>query len=226
MQREIVAEIEGYQRVSEGARAVVDNWRPRIVVDPEWPLVALADACDINPDAIDPAIAYPNSTIFYVDISSVENGTGRFCGYNQIPSSEAPSRARREVCSNDVLLSTVRPNLRAFTIIKDAPERAVASTGFAVLRARRDIAESEFILASVCSDYAVSQMVSRMGKGAYPSINQSDVASIKIPLPPLATQQAIVAEIEAERGLVSANRELAARMEGRIAGAVGRVWGG
>ena len=43
-------------------------------------------------------------------------------------------------------------------------------------------------------------------------------------MPPLATQQAIVAEIEAERGLVSANRELAARMVGRIAGAVGRVW--
>ena len=47
-----------------------------------------------------------------------------------------------------------------------------------------------------------------------------------IPLPPLATQQAIVAEIEAERALVSANRELVERMEGRIAAAAGRVWGG
>ena len=38
VQREIVAEIEGYQRVIDGARAVVDNWRPHIAVDPEWPL--------------------------------------------------------------------------------------------------------------------------------------------------------------------------------------------
>ena len=65
-----------------------------------------------------------------------------------------------------------------------------------------------------------------MGKGAYPSINQSDVASIKIPLPPLEVQRAIVAGIEAERALVSANRELVERMEGRIAAAIGRVWGG
>ena len=43
VQREIVAEIEGYQRVIDGARAVVDNWRPRIAVDPEWPLVELGD---------------------------------------------------------------------------------------------------------------------------------------------------------------------------------------
>ena len=94
------------------------------------------------------------------------------------------------------------------------------------MRARHGESEPDFILASVCSDYAVDQMVSMMGKGAYPSINQSDVSSIKIPLPPLETQRAIVSEIEAERALVSANRELAERMEGRIAAAVGRVWGG
>ena len=37
-----------------------------------------------------------------------------------------------------------------------------------------------------------------------------------IPLPPLATQQAIVAEIEAEQTLVAANRELIARFEKKI----------
>ena len=41
VQREIVAEIEGYQRVIDGARAVIDNYRPQIVVDPEWPMVDL-----------------------------------------------------------------------------------------------------------------------------------------------------------------------------------------
>ena len=48
VQREIVAEIEGYQRVIDGARAVVDNYRPHIAVDPEWPMVALGDACEIK----------------------------------------------------------------------------------------------------------------------------------------------------------------------------------
>ena len=44
VQREIVAEIEGYQRVIDGARAVIDNYRPQIVVDPEWPMVTFAEA--------------------------------------------------------------------------------------------------------------------------------------------------------------------------------------
>ena len=41
VQREIVAEIESYQKVIDGARAVVESYRPHIVIDPEWPLVEL-----------------------------------------------------------------------------------------------------------------------------------------------------------------------------------------
>ncbi len=44
-------------------------------------------------------------------------------------------------------------------------------------------------------------------------INSDDLSAITFPLPPLATQQAIVAEIEAEQALVAANRELIARFE-------------
>ena len=39
VQREVVSEIEGYQRVIDGARAVVENYRPHIAIDPEWPMV-------------------------------------------------------------------------------------------------------------------------------------------------------------------------------------------
>ena len=46
VQKEVVAEIEGYQKVIEGARAVVDNYRPHIAVDPEWPKCSLGSLAD------------------------------------------------------------------------------------------------------------------------------------------------------------------------------------
>lgn len=61
--------------------------------------------------------------------------------------------------------------------------------------------------------------------GSMPNINQGIVESIPIPLPPLPTQRAIVAEIEAEQALVNANRELIRRMEATIKAAIDRVWG-
>ena len=68
-------------------------------------------------------------------------------------------------------------------------------------------------------------MVGIMEKGAYPSINQSDVAAIRFPLPPLETQQAIAAELETEQALVGANRDLIERFEKKIQAAIDRVWG-
>ncbi len=47
----------------------------------------------------------------------------------------------------------------------------------------------------------------------------------KVPLPPLATQQSIVAEIEAEQALVAANRELMERFEKKVQATLARVWG-
>ena len=64
-----------------------------------------------------------------------------------------------------------------------------------------------------------------MERGSYPSINQSDVASDRVPLAPLETQRLIVAEIETEETLVGANRELVERLERKIQAIISRVWG-
>ena len=47
IQQEIVAEIEGYQKIIDGARAVVENYKPQIQIDPEWEMVKLGDVCDV-----------------------------------------------------------------------------------------------------------------------------------------------------------------------------------
>jgi len=43
VQKEIVAEIEGYQKVIDGARAVLDNYHPHIPIHPDWPMVRLGE---------------------------------------------------------------------------------------------------------------------------------------------------------------------------------------
>ena len=62
-------------------------------------------------------------------------------------------------------------------------------------------------------------------QAAQKNINIEILKTVKIPLPALATQQAIVAEIEAEQALVNANRELIARFEKKIQTTLARVWG-
>lgn len=61
--------------------------------------------------------------------------------------------------------------------------------------------------------------------GIVKSTSMGVYKQVKLPLPPLATQQAIVAEIEAEQALVATNRELIARFEKKIQATLARIWG-
>lgn len=167
----------------------------------------LGDVCLINPDIRKPDDLDQSSPFFsYIDIECVENGSGKFLGAKRLLVSEAPSRARRGVMANDVLLSTVRPNLKAFTLLKEVPDRAIASTGFAVLRAKSEQISPGFLIYLLRHERAVEQMVGMMGKGAYPSINQSDVAQILVPLPPIEVQQEIAAEIAGYQKVIDGAR--------------------
>ena len=66
VQKEIVAEIEGYQKIIDGARAVVDNYRPHIAIDPDWPMVPFMEAPFEIIDG-DRGVNYPKKEDFSVD---------------------------------------------------------------------------------------------------------------------------------------------------------------
>jgi type I restriction enzyme M protein len=172
----------------------------------EYPHVTLSQICAINSETVNPAELYPGSFFNYIDISCVENQSGKFLGANRVATQEAPSRARRRVKPGDVLISTVRPNLKAFTILTEVPDRAIASTGFAVLRTQAERLLPEFLILMLRHEKSVDQMIGMMEKGAYPSINQADVESVKIPLPPLEVQKEIVAEIEGYQKVINGAR--------------------
>ena len=57
------------------------------------------------------------------------------------------------------------------------------------------------------------------------NLNAQLIRTVRIPLPDLATQRAIVAEIEAEQTLVAANSELVRRFEVKIKASIDRVYG-
>jgi restriction endonuclease S subunit len=123
----------------------------------------------------------------------------------------------------DVIISTVRPNLKAFYYFDQVPERAIVSTGFAVLRAKDHI-NPKYLYYMVLSDYLLNQMIASMGKGSYPSINQNDVRGLDIPMPDLQTQQAIVERIDNEQELISSARQLIALYELKIKKQIDKLW--
>lgn len=149
---------------------------------------SISSICVANPEQINPK-KEKNKLFRYIDIGSVSDGktttTKEFMG------SEAPSRARRLVCGNDVIISTVRPNLKAFAYITDDFNNFLVSTGFCVLRAIRQISDPRFIYQVISTDQFTNYLVSKTTGSNYPAVNYKDILDFKMIIPKLSEQETI-----------------------------------
>lgn len=144
----------------------------------------------------DPIRAPTNVVFRYVDISSVDQEAKVVREVQQIRSHEAPSRARQLVRQNDVLVSTVRPNLNAVAILPDDLAGATASTGFCVLRAKPDVLFPPYLFYWVRSPTFIRDMTSKATGASYPAVTDGTICDSRIPLPPLSEQKRIAAILD------------------------------
>lgn len=122
-----------------------------------------------------------DSKIRYIDISSVDNETNTVTGVTEYIFKDAPSRAQQCVKRGDILVSTVRPNLKNIAVNHLDGEDLVASSGFCVLRPKEGC--TGLIMAYILSDVFTEKMT-LVAKGTnYPAIHDSDILDYKIRLP-------------------------------------------
>jgi type I restriction enzyme M protein len=229
IQQEIVAEIEGYQKIIDGARQVVENYQPRIAVQPDWPMMELGDIILGKPKN-----GYSGTPVAYetklkvLSLSATTSGKLDISKYKFLDeeiSEDSPCRCRRD----DIYLQ--RGNTKELVgtaAIFDCDETNFVYPDL-MIRVQGDETKvlSRYLLhvlqSASARDYLTRNAVG--AAGSMPKINQGIVERIPVPLPGLETQRAIVAEIEAEQALVDASKQLIARFEAKIKTAINRVWG-
>lgn len=201
--------IASKERVAEQDYILVgERYKVDKSLDTTYPVVPLSDICEINAENKNPTLAFGDDEFIYIDISSVENGTGKVDFSNKIKGTDAPSRAKRAVKKGDILFSTVRPNLKAYGYVeREDCDCCVASTGFAVISAK-SVVLSKYVYYMLYSEPVQTQLSSMMGKGAYPSVNQKDVSQIQIPLPSLSIQEDFVAELDSYQKIIDGARQV------------------
>jgi len=150
----------------------------------EWKIKKLNEICLINPENLSNNLD-SETILSYIDIESVISG--RINNIKDIKFKEAPSRAKRIVRKNDVLISTVRPYLKAFAIVKEDLKSLICSTGFAVLRVKKGL-NSHYIYQYFFTENILKQMLNKMVGSNYPAVNNKDIEDLSILLPPIKEQ--------------------------------------
>jgi type I restriction enzyme M protein len=200
VQINIVAEIEGYQKIIDGARQVVENYQPRITVNPVWPMVELSEVIKLSSGeflstAMKKEGPYP-----------VYGGNG-VNGYHSEYFLESPT------------VAIGRVGAYCGAVHMTEPKSWITDNGLYVKELIRDVDLT--YLALSLRNLNLNQYAKI---GGQPSISQSIVLERKIPLPDLDIQRAIVAKIEEEQCLVNANKELIRIFEEKIKTTINRVW--
>lgn len=160
----------------------VDNIDPNNLPD-GWRMGTVGEFCECNTD--NASSKDLKGIIKYLDSGSVTENNFESLQVLDSTFDEIPSRAKRKVKSNDIVYSTVRPNLRHYGLIKFDVENVVVSTAFAVIRSVNKNISNELVYMWLSDLKVVEALhgVAEMSKATYPSITPDDIMNVKIPIP-------------------------------------------
>ncbi|MBU4198621.1 MAG: N-6 DNA methylase [Verrucomicrobia bacterium] len=224
-QERIVAELEGYRKMIEGVRQILAAYKPTIRVDPEWPMVTVGDVVEfvsgltvsipeVESEGGTPIIAINNVT---------EDGKLTLDGMRWI---KPPKKTLNYVQKGDLLFNwrNGSKHLVGKTALFDLDGQYLFASFLLGIRAHPDQVNSRYLWYTLNIYRREGRYMQFMRQNVNGLFNREELKIVVIPLPPLAIQRQIVAELEAERKLVEANRELIARMEAKIKAKLAEVW--
>ncbi|GHV93103.1 hypothetical protein AGMMS50268_36060 [Spirochaetia bacterium] len=201
IQWEIVAEIEGYQKIIDGTRQVVDNWKPQIEVDPEWPMVKLGDVITLQRGYDLPKQEWEKGEYPIVGSNGI---IGYHNAYKEIGPGVVTGRSGTIGKVHYISEKYYWPHNTSL-FVKDFKGNN-----------RKFIS---YLLQSVD--------LKSLGEttSAVPSLDRKNAHRLMVQLPPLKVQKKIVDKMEADQKWVDGCRELMIGYKGKVKRVVDGVWG-
>lgn len=223
VQQEIVAEIEGYQKIIDGARQVVENYKPKIKVDEGWEVVELKDFCEFLTGGTPKSTIkeYYGGNIKWLVSGDIHKGEIFDCE-GRITESGLSNSNAKYLPMNSVLIALNGQGKTRGTVAL-LRTKATCNQSIVSINPKNENLISEFLYYILKDKY--QQIRGLTGDNERSGLNIPILKSIKIPLPPLSVQQEIVARIEEEQKLVEANKKLIELFEGKIKEKIAEVWG-
>jgi type I restriction enzyme M protein len=227
VQEQIVAEIEGYQKIIDGARMVVDNYKPTISIKPHWEMVELGSVCELNPKKSE-VKGFPELEISFLPMADLNE--------NQMDFTPKNTRVLKDVYSGytyfrdgDVLLAKVTPcfeNGKSGIASDLSNGIGFGSSEYFILRAKDDVIKREWIYYCInANQFLLNGKNNLSGTSGLQRLSRDFVSDYLVPLPSITEQEEIIKEIELEQAVVKSNKHLITIYEQKIQKRIAQVWG-
>jgi len=227
LQNELVREIEEYQNVINGARMVVENYRPRIEVDPSWPVVKLGEVCEINPKKNQVSSLNSELLVSFVPMSVINENNEDFFPTEEKPLEEV-YKGYTYFQNGDVVLAKVTPcfeNGKAGIAKNLRNDIGFGSSELIIFRPNDSILAKWIYIYVTTNEFRKAGKQHMTGTGGLQRVPTSFVADYMIPCPRLRDQEEVLKAIEMEQNHIESLTQLINVYEQKIKNKIAKVWG-
>ena len=221
IQEQIVSELDSYQKIIDGAKQVVENYKPTFKIDPEWEIIELDKICKLEYGYSESA--KNNGEYRYIRITDIsEDGLLK---YDEIKYVNLNEKSKKYILKKGDVLVARTGATYGKTLYFDEEIKAIFAGYLIRLNFRKEQINSKFYwIFSQSSNYRKQKNELVQG-GGQPQFNANVIKHIKVPLPSLEIQEKIVFKIIKEQKVINANKELITIFENKIKDKIAEVWG-
>jgi len=136
----------------------------------------------------------PDRNFSYVELADINSSIGVIHSVNKVKGKEAPSRARRLLKKEDVIVSSVEGSLEKVALVDKEHDACLASTGFFQFRPLDILPEVLLVLSKTI--VLQSQLKKKCSGTILTAVPKESLRDIIIPILPLKTQQEIASLVQ------------------------------
>ncbi len=223
VQQEIVRELEQYQKIIDGAKQVVDNYKPVFDIDPSWDIKEMNKICDVRDGTHDsPKYVTDNGIPFITQKNITKEGLS-FDDISLISIEDHKKFIKRSnVEYGDIIISMIGANRGMCCIVNDKRDFSIKNVG--LIKPLGEINQL-FLLYYLKSPKSLAHIELVSNGGAQSFISLTSIRNFPIPIPPLEIQQSIVERIETERQIIEGNKKLIEIYTKKIQDRINKLWG-
>jgi len=227
IQEQIVRELNSYQNIITGARQIITNWKPKIDIDPNWENVKLGHLCKKITKGSSPnwqGIEYVDQNgILFVTSENVGNGELLLSNRKYVEKRFNEIEKKSILHEGDVLTNIVGASIGR-TAIFNLKEITNINQAVCILRCKENLINNLYLMRLLNSDFFLKILHENKVDNARANLSLGFFENLTIPLPPLETQQKIVAQIEAERQSVESAKKLIEIYEQKTKATIAKLW--
>ena len=219
-QNQIVEELDDCQKIIDGCRQVIENYKPSIDIDPKWEMVELEKISNKITDGTHKTPEYTVDGVPFLRVTDTTKSDGSKKFISKEEHKELIKRCNPE--KGDILYS--KNGTIGISRIVDWDYEFSIFVSLCLIKPNKEKVLPEYLSEILNTTFVFKQAKNLTKTGTVSNLHLIEIKKLKIPLPDLDTQKLIFEEIKNQKKMINSNLELKQFFENKINNLINSLW--